>query len=185
MVLTRGLDTGQLPTSSLCPHVTPASMTTIPSPLPHLPAPSSLSPMASWQSQLPPGWVPQPRPHQGLWRGTTQPCSEGAWCLCLRPTWPRGSPLILCVIPSQTKGNSGSSLILMKDDAWQASVLSWHQGNCRGGRGCSGAWSLPITSFLPPPGTVEHSGSPCCSPDLPGLRQYPPPGLSWFPHLCR
>lgn len=60
-------------------------------------------------------------------------------------TW---SPLILCAIPSQTKGNSGSSLILMKDDAWQASVLSRHQGSCRGGRGCLWCPEPPVTGFL-------------------------------------
>lgn len=142
-------------------------------PLPSPPSPGSLSPTASWHSQLPPGWVPQPQPHQGLWRVTVQPCSEGAWCLCLRPTWPRGPPLILCAIPSQTKGNSGSSLILMKDDAWQASVLSRHQGSCRGGRGCSGAQSLPVTGFLLSIREVHTA-------PLTVLASRPR-----FPHLCR
>ena len=145
-------------------------MTTIPSPFPHLP--SSYHPRPAGTPSFRQDGCPSSGHTGGLWRVTIQPCSEGAG-VCLRPTWPRGSPLIFCVIPSQTKGNSGSSLILMKDDAWQASVLSQHQGSCRGGRGCSGAWSLPVTGFLPPPGTVELSGSPCSSSDLRGLRWYP------------
>lgn len=59
------------------------------------------------------------------------------------------SPSYSARSPARPKGT--------QDDAWQASVLSQHQGSCRGGRGCSGAWSLPVTGFLPtPPAPARH-----------------------------
>lgn len=62
---------------------------------------------------------------------------------CLQPrgsqaSWLSGSPTALLCSPqaadgTQARGNSGSYIILMKDDAWRAYVLWQHQGSCRVG----------------------------------------------------
>lgn len=83
----------------------------------------------------------------GAPRMTLQPHSEGA-CVCVsQASWPRGTALTLCD-PRRSRGNSGSSIILMKDDAWQARVLSLHQGCCRSARGGGGGALVPGTSLL-------------------------------------
>lgn len=95
-------------------------------------------------------------------------------CLCVwnqtsRPCGPSG----LCpAAAQQSRGSSGSSIILMQDDAWQAR----HLGRVCGGS--SGSCSLPLAGFLSPPGTTEHSGG---SPW--DLRQAPAPSRPQFPSL--
>lgn len=114
----------------------------LPLPLLHLPIThAQLVPPASARMDAPAPATP------GAPRRTLQPHSEGA-CVCVsQASWPRGTALTLCD-PRRSRGNSGSSIILMKDDAWQARVLSLHQGCCRSARGGGGGALVPGTSLL-------------------------------------
>lgn len=95
---------------------------------------------------------------------------------------PRTAPV--SAIPRQTSRNSGSYMILMRDDAWRAYVLWQHQGSWGAGRGSSGSWSLPPPGFLSPPGTDEHSGSPLGSQAQCSLASGTlPPSRPQFIHL--
>lgn len=106
----------------------PSLLTPLSDHSPLTPSPLSLSPMSSWHPQLPASALAI----AGALRGGR-----------LR-VWASGS-----VVPRQTRGNSGSCIILMKDDAWQAYVLSKHQGSWREGgvRGGEMGW----LRFLEPP----------------------------------
>ena len=179
----QGLDVGQLQTSPLHRHATPASMTTIPSPLPllHLPIThAQLAPPASARMDAPAPATPGPP------RMTTQPHSEGA-CVCVsQASWPRGTALTL-FDPRQSRGSSGSSITLMEGDAWQACVLSLHQACCRGAGGGAGGALVPGTSL--PLASCPHqallSVQKVHAAPMPSGASDRPPHRPQFPHFCR
>lgn len=83
-------------------------------------------------------------------------------------------------IPRQTSRNSGSYMILMRDDAWRAYVLWQHQGSWgRGGEALAPGASLPLAScpHQGPMSTQEVHSAPRPSVAWP-LAPCPPPGLS-------
>lgn len=142
------------------------SVTTAASPL----SPSPYHPCAAGI----PSFRPQLQPYRGL--------REVPGRMGLRPPGSAVPPTALCsAIPRQTRGNAGSYIILMRDDAWRVYVLWQHQGSWGAGRGSSGSWSLPPPGFLSPPGTTEHSGSPPCYQAQCGLTHPSPVQASVYP----
>nr|KAF6272674.1 hypothetical protein mMyoMyo1_010868 [Myotis myotis] len=89
-------------------------------------------------------------------------------CLCVRnqTSGPCGPSGVCPAAARQSRGSSGSSILLMQEDAWQASAMPGIWGEWGGGES-SGSGSLPLAGFLPPPGTPEHSGAPRGTSDKP------------------
>lgn len=76
-------------------------------------------------------------------------------------------------------------MILIKDDAWQACVLSQHQGSCRAGVRGSSASLLPGASLPLAPCPTRRCGTFSKSTLLPSSNtSHVPPFRPQFPHLC-
>lgn len=116
----------------------------------------------------------------GVPRVTTQPCSGSAPVCRSQAAQPRG-PSLCPAVTRQTRGNSGSYMILMKDDAC---LTGLHPVSASGDCGVGGAL-VPRASF--PLASCPHQG-PLSIPSAPmpsEISDKPlPPSRPQFPLLC-